>query len=86
MSENVVALGDFSIPSSEPVAEVIEILEAALEKARDGRIVGVALVTAERDPAAFETRYHGEQNSRHNLAAGVMSMHYLMSRAMSEED
>lgn len=85
MSENVVALANFSVPSMEPISEVVEILETALAKAKEGKVTGVALVTVERDPSAFETRYHGEQNSRHNLAAGVMAMHYHISQAMAED-
>jgi hypothetical protein len=41
---NVVSLAQVA---SQPVAEVVELLEGALESARAGRIIGVALVTAE---------------------------------------
>jgi hypothetical protein len=81
---NVVALGNFSVPDSGPVAPVVEILEEMLAKAREGKIIGVAVVAAERDPLAFETVFHGGQMSRHTLAAGVLSLHYQFGRNMTE--
>lgn len=41
---NVVSLAP---AAPQPVAEVVELLEGALESARAGRIIGIALVTAE---------------------------------------
>lgn len=83
---NVVALGNFSVPSHEPVERVVEILEGALEQAKQGRIIGVAVVAVERDPQAFTTNYHGGQMSRHCLAAGVLSMGYQIGKAISDGD
>jgi hypothetical protein len=82
---NVVALPNFSVPSEEPVAEVVEILEEALGKAKEGKLRGVAVVMVEGSPDAFETAYHSS-NSRHTMAAGVMSLHWQVSRKMSESE
>lgn len=82
---NVTALPGFSVPSPDPVAEVVEILEDALERARAGKLKGVAVVMVEGSPDAFETAYHSS-NSRHTMAAGVMSLHWQISRRMSESE
>lgn len=81
---NVVPLGNFSVPDSGPVEKVVDIFEEMLAKAKEGKIVGVAVVVAERDPLAFETVYHGAQNSRHTLAAGVLALGYQFGRNMVE--
>lgn len=83
---NVIALGTFSVPSAEPVARVVEILEETLQRAKEGRVVGVAVVTAERDPAAFLIEYHGGQSSRHCLSAGVLSLGYQIGKEISESE
>src|SRR5579859_7923131 len=59
MSDNVVSLPGVSNPINigEPVQKVVEILEEALSLARQGKIVGVAVVRVERDPLANEFRY-----------------------------
>jgi hypothetical protein len=82
---NVVALPGYSVPSLEPVQDVIDILEKVLEKARAGKIGGIAVVEVERDPSAFETRFYADSN-KHTLAAGIMSLHWQIGRRMSEAD
>jgi hypothetical protein len=81
---NVVALGNCSIPNDDPVKEVVTILEEILEKAKNGKVVGVAIVVAERDPLLFETAYFGGQSSVHTLAAGVLALGYQFGKRMSE--
>lgn len=83
---NVIALEGYSVPSHEPVARVVEILEQVLSQAKEGKITGVAVVSVERDPAAFVTEFHGEQGSRHCLAAGVLSLGYQIGKVISESD
>jgi hypothetical protein len=83
---NVIALPNYSAPSLEPVPRVVEILEEALQQAREGKITGVAVVSVERDPAAFVTEFHGEQSSRHCLSAGVLSLGYQIGKVISESD
>jgi hypothetical protein len=82
---NVHALPGFSVPDTGPVAEVVALLEEALEQAREGKLQGVAIVTVERNPDAFETMYHGA-GARHTLAAGAMALVWQLGRAMSEHD
>lgn len=82
---SVVALPGFSVPAAEPVEEVVAILEAALEGARSGKIVGVALVSVSRDPLMFETRIYGAHMSRHTVAAGVLSMSYQIGKLLSDD-
>lgn len=84
MSENVVALPGYSVPSNAPVGRVVEILEEALADARSGRIVGVAVVAVERQPLAVTHEFHGEHDSRHHLMAGVMGLHYVLSKMAGE--
>lgn len=86
MDSNVVALGNYSVPSNEPVTRVVEILEEALEQARQGKIIGVAVVAIERDPLAFRTEFHGEQSSSHCLAAGSLSLSYQIGKEISENE
>lgn len=83
---NVIALNNCSVPSYEPVARVVEILEEKLAAAREGKIIGVAVVSVERDPAAFATEFHGEQTSSHCLSAGVLSLAYQIGREISESE
>jgi hypothetical protein len=83
---NVHALPGFSVPSLDPVARVVEILEEALEAAKDGKITGVALVMVERDPVTFVTTYHCEQSGRHSLGSGVLSLGYQIGKIFSEDD
>lgn len=83
MNENVVALPGYSVPTREAVQEVVDILEEALAKAKDGKLDGVAVVMAERDPAAFDVVYHAS-GTRHSLAAGVMALHWKIAQRMAE--
>lgn len=82
---NVVALPGNVIPTTDPVPEVVELLEEALEKARSGKLQGVAIVMVERDPVAFNVTYHSAEN-RHTLAAGTMCLHWKISQRMAEAD
>ena len=84
MTDNVHALPGYSVPSREPVAKVVEILEQALKLAKDGIVVGVAVVCAYRDPASFGNNFHGEQSSRHSLAAGVLALGYQIGQELVE--
>jgi hypothetical protein len=86
VSPNVVALPGYSVPSDEPVETVVDILERALFQAKQGRIVGVALVTVERQPLANVFEWHAEQMSRHTLIAGVTGLHWRMGQIAAEED
>jgi hypothetical protein len=83
---SVIALPTFSVPSDEPVARVVEILEEALAKARSGKVIGVALVCAERSPESFLIEYHAEQSSKHSVGAGVLAMSVKIGRALSEDE
>lgn len=83
---NVTALPGFSLPSHDPVEKVIEILEEALEAARAGKIVGVGMVTVERDPTTFVTRFHATQNGRHSLGSGVLALGWQIGKVFSEDD
>lgn len=84
MTENVYALPGYSVPSHEPVVAVVDILETALAEARAGRIVGVAIVTVERQPMANVFNYSAEQNSRHSLMAGVLGLSYALGKVAYE--
>lgn len=86
MDSNIVALGNYSVPSNEPIVRVIEILEETLQRAREGKIIGVAIASVERDPLAFMTEFHGEQSSSHCLAAGVLSLGWQLGKEISENE
>lgn len=85
MADNVVALPNFSVPSDEPVQKVIDLLQEALDKAKMGKTIGVAIVSAERDPECFVMTYHATQGSRHSLAAGVMAINYAIGKVLAED-
>ncbi len=80
---SVVALPGFSVPGdNEPVERVVEILTEALELAKRGEVIGVAVVAVYRQPLAFGTDYHAEHTSRHSLGAGVLALGYQFAKAM----
>jgi hypothetical protein len=83
---NVVALPGFSVPNNDVVTEVVDLLEEALEQARSGKLVGIALVAVERDPMCFETRFFGAGQSKHTMAAGALSLGWQIGRNLSEAD
>lgn len=83
---NVVALSNFSVPTNDPVDRVVEILEEILAQAREGKVVGVAVVSIERDPMTFVTTFHCEQSGRHSLGSGVLSLGYQIGKIFSEDD
>lgn len=84
--DNVVALPGYSVPSYEPVPDVIEILQAALDRAKIGKLVGVAIVEVSRDPMAFDIGYHATQNGRHTLAAGVLALGVSVGKTLTEDE
>lgn len=84
MSCNVVALPGFTAPSLEPVSRVVEILQEALNAAKAGKAIGVALVLVERDPLAFTTQFHAEHSSRHTLGSGVLSISHQVGEEMTK--
>jgi hypothetical protein len=81
---NVVALPGFSVPNDAPVEKIVELLEEALGEARNGRLIGLAMVAVTKDPDLFETRFHATQGSRHSLGAGVLSLGWQIGRELSE--
>lgn len=86
MSDTVVPLKNFSVPSNDAVPEIVEILEEALEQARTGQLVGLAIVKVKRQPLAFSQHYHASQNSNHSLGAGVLSLHHRIGRDLQGDD
>jgi hypothetical protein len=86
MSEKVVPFKDFSVPSNEAVPEIVEMLEEALKQAKDGLIVGLALVKVKRQPLTFSQHYWASQNSNHSLAAGVLSICHRIGRDIQGDD
>ncbi len=82
--DNVHALPGYSVPSFEPVERVVEILTEALELAKRGEIVGIALVTAHRAPEAFFTDFHASQGSRHTVCAGALALGFQIGKVLSE--
>jgi len=83
--DNVRAFPGFSVPSVEPVPEVVALLEEALEKAKSGKLQGAAVVMVERNPDAFELVYYA-RTARHTLASGAMALAWRFARAMSESE
>lgn len=86
MSDNVVALPGFSLPSQKPVAQVVEFLEEALAKARAGKTVGIGIITCDRDPDTFVTYFVAEQGSRYSLAAGILSLHHDVGELLAKQN
>lgn len=84
--KTVLPFKDFSVPSNEPVPEIVEMLEDALQQAKDGLLVGLALVKVKRQPLAFSQHYWASQNSNHSLAAGVMSISHRIAADMQGDD
>jgi hypothetical protein len=84
---DVKALPGFSIPNDvAPIARVVEILDDALTLAKRGEIIGVTVIAVYRQPLSFGVDYHGEQTSRHTLAAGVLTASYQIGKALSDND
>jgi hypothetical protein len=70
MPENVVTPFPLRHPSKDPNPEVIAQLEAMLERAKAGEIVGLAYVVEAPD-AGFGTGYHRSGNLGFALTAGA---------------
>jgi hypothetical protein len=75
MSGNVFALPNASIPSYDAIPDIVEICEKALADAKSGKLIGIAIVTVERDPIANEFVFHTQQ-CRHTLMAGVLGLNW----------
>lgn len=71
-------------PRPDPSPEIIEMLEWALQQAREGQLIGLGLVKVSRDPVMFAQEYHTEPNSSHSLAAGVMSLMHSIGAALND--
>lgn len=81
---NVVGInGCTPLSSGEPIQEVVDLLEEALAKAKAGKLDGVAIITSEWDPAAFDVVYYAAR-TKHRLAAGVMTLQWKMAQRMAE--
>lgn len=84
MADNVYTLPGFLPPGNEPVAEVVALCEEALEKARSGKLQGVAIVMVERGPDTFDIVYHSG-GARHTLAAGALALQWKIGQRMAED-
>lgn len=83
MSNNVTAFPGLSVPNSEPVAEVIALLEEALERARSGKLKGVAVIMIERDPELFELAYF-QESGKYAMAAGALALQWRIARTLAD--
>ncbi len=72
-----------SVPIVKRSEEVIEILERALQQARDGSIVGVAIVKVRRQPVGFSQEFHDEPGTSHTLTAGVAALMWRLGAALN---
>ena len=73
--------GPLHIPG-EPVLPIIEFLEAALDAARDGRVVACAVTTV--DSEGWSLSHHYAMNHRISLVGAVGVLQYDMTKAISE--
>lgn len=81
---NVTAFPGVSVPGNEPVAEVIALLEEALEKARSGKLQGVAVIMIERNPELFELAYF-QKSGRYAMAAGALALQWKLGKKLAED-
>jgi hypothetical protein len=86
MNQKVVPFKDFSVPTDEAIPEIVEMLEEALKQAKDGMIVGLALVKVKRQPLAFSQHYWASQNTNHSLSAGVHSIAFRIDRDLQGDE
>lgn len=87
MGEVVVnAFAQTSKPREGAIPQIVEMLERALQQAREGQLIGLAIVKVSREPIMFSQQYHTEPDSSHSLAAGVMSLGHCVSIALSNMD
>lgn len=94
VSDNVIAIVDpakvvtafpgASIPGSGEIAEIVKMLERALDQAKSGQLVAIGLVKVRRQPMSFTQDYHTEPGSSHSLAAGVLSLCHRVGEALNE--
>lgn len=86
MADNVIKVFTNSIPRQDAVPEIVEILELALEQARDGQLTAIGLIKVKRQPMAFAQCYHTEPGTSHTFASGVMSLFHRVGSALNEDD
>lgn len=74
------------VPPDEPVSGVIEYLEEALEKARAGRLRGLAVVAFEEGSFVTDWAYDGSLRVSQGVAAGIIALTWRYGRAMCQDD
>jgi hypothetical protein len=85
MSEdNLVRLQNASIPKPQASADIVEMLEDVLERAKNGQVIGLAYVVVEPG-RRFEMNYRAGHGIRHSLVAGVCALHHDMGKIVSED-
>ena len=81
MAENVVAMPGFSVPrsQSEPIPEVVAVVEELLALARTGvlRGIGAALVVADPQMRTETRLFSGPSPDRYALIAAVSHLRYM---------
>lgn len=82
-------------PTGQPVADVVQLLEELLERARAGELRGIAYATVERDGAVCHgwTRAgrdgggaRGVAPELHGLASGILVLALRYARVMHPEE
>lgn len=87
INSNVVPLAPgYSVPSQEAVAEVVSILEDALDEAKSGQMIAVAVVAVQRKPVGHSFTYHSEQGGRENLFTGVMGLNWALGKLAAKDE
>jgi len=70
---NVTPLPGVVLPAHSAAPEIVECLERALARAKDGDAIGLGLVEVTRD-GAYIRSFHHEAGARHTLLAGVAAL------------
>ena len=70
-------------PRAGAVPEIVEILEKALQQAKQGQLIGIGIIKVNRDPIMFSQTYHPEPDSGHSLTAGVVSLLHRLGAALN---
>lgn len=83
MTDNVTAFPGLSVPGNEPVKEVVDLLEEALERARSGKLQGIAIIMIERNPELFELMYY-QESGRYALAAGALALQWKLGKKLAD--
>lgn len=85
--DNIVALPGLAIPTNEPVPEIIEMLQGALEDALAGRTVGLALIRVNKDPMQSKSNFYAQEGGTPLLIAATWGvMHSFGEHMSSSED